>query len=143
MSQALLETYAHTFAELTPETVDQLCTLVSEQVHFRDPFNDIHGPDALKHLLQDMFARAGRPRFEVKDIVWHEHSGTGWLGWYFSTELPVIGLLQVEGCSRITFDNEGRVQEHLDYWDSAPIYLQLPFIGRLLRRIRHRISSQS
>ncbi len=143
MSQEALEAYAQAFAELTPESVDSLCALVSEQVHFRDPFNDINGSPALKHLLLDMFQRAGRPAFSLKDVVWHEESATGWLRWHFSTELPVIGGLDVEGCSRIRLDVDGRVAEHLDFWDSAPIYLQLPFLGRILRRIHRRISSQN
>lgn len=142
MTQKALETYAQTFATLTPDRVDQLCALVSDRVHFRDPFNDIHGPEALRHLLLDMFERAGRPAFSLSDVVWHEASGSGWLRWHFSTQLPVIGVLEVEGCSRIRLDESGRVLEHLDYWDSAPIYLQLPLLGRVLRRIRHRISSQ-
>ncbi len=141
MTQAALDAYARTFAELTPDTVDSLCDLVNEHVHFRDPFNDIKGTDALRHLLMDMFERAGRPEFYLKDVVWHQASDSGWLRWQFSAQLPVIGTLDVEGCSRIRLDAQGRVLEHLDYWDSAPIYLQLPLVGRILRKIHRRISS--
>ncbi len=143
MTQAALEVYAKAFAELTPDSVGSLCGLVSEQIHFRDPFNDIHGSGALRHLLMDMFERAGRPEFRLMDVAWHDSTGTGWLRWHFNTTLPIIGVLDVEGCSRVRLDEDGLVSEHLDFWDSAPIYLQLPFIGRILRRIHRRISSQS
>ncbi|MBR9829336.1 MAG: nuclear transport factor 2 family protein [Oceanospirillales bacterium] len=133
--------YAHAFASLTPETVDSLCARASEDVHFRDPFNDLHGREAMHHLLMDMFQRAGRPDFSVDDICWHEVQQVGWLRWHFSADLPVIGMLKVEGCTRILLDAQGRVCEHLDYWDSAPIYLRLPLVGALLRKIRRRISA--
>ncbi|MBP0048891.1 nuclear transport factor 2 family protein [Marinobacterium sp. AK62] len=143
MSEAALERYATTFANLTPDTVDELCALVSEGVYFKDPFNDIQGRQAFKHLLLDMFERAGRPAFSVDTICWHQASETGWLRWHFRADLPVIGRLEVEGCSRVLFDAHGQVSTHMDYWDSAPVYLKLPLIGRLLRGVRHRISSQA
>lgn len=140
MNQALLERYAQAFVALSPASLDTLCSLVSEQVHFRDPFNDTHGREALRHLLMDMFKRSGDPSFTVQDACWNETAG--WLRWRFSAELPVIGKLEVEGCSRVLFDEAGLVREHVDYWDSAPVYLQLPLLGRVLRRIRRRLSSR-
>ncbi len=35
--------YGETFAKLTPDTLDQLCAMVSDQVYFSDPFNQITG----------------------------------------------------------------------------------------------------
>jgi len=143
VSQSALDRYARLFASLTPATLDALCEQVTEEVHFRDPFNDIHGRDAFRHLLQDMFARSACPSFTVVEACWHDASEIGWLRWHFNAELPVIGRLSVEGCSRILLDEAGRVREHLDYWDSAPVYLQLPLIGSVLRRIQRRVSSQT
>lgn len=138
-----LRQYAQTFADLTPETVDTLCSLVSEAVHFRDPFNDVRGRDALRHLLIDMFERAGRPEFKLDEISWQETSRTAWLRWQFGAQLPVIGQLDVEGCSRVRVNAEGLIDQHLDYWDSAPIYLKLPLIGALLKRVHKRIAAKT
>lgn len=138
--QQALEDYARAFAGLTPDSVEALCLKVSADVHFRDPFNDLHGRDALRHLLVDMFERAGRPAFSVDEISWHSGIEAGWLRWHFSAQLPVIGQLDVSGCSRVSVNTEGLITEHIDYWDSAPIYLKLPLIGALLRRVRQRIS---
>ncbi|MBV0933015.1 nuclear transport factor 2 family protein [Marinobacterium weihaiense] len=141
-AEQALTAYAECFAALTPERVDELCRLVSDDVHFRDPFNDLHGREAMRHLLMDMFARAGRPDFHVDDICWHAASATGWLRWHFRAELPVIGTLAVEGCSRVQVNAQGLITEHLDYWDSAPVYLKLPLIGRFLQRVRRRIAAE-
>jgi hypothetical protein len=132
--------YAETFAGLTPDRVDYLCTLLADEVHFRDPFNDLYGPASVKALLNDMFERTGKPGFELLEVCWHEANRCAWLRWQFAAQVPVIGELKVEGSSRIRLDETGRVAEHLDYWDSAPVYLQLPLIGSLLRRIKRKMA---
>ncbi|GAA0788703.1 nuclear transport factor 2 family protein [Marinobacterium sediminicola] len=137
-----LREYADAFASLTPHRIDALCKRVSVDIHFRDPFNDLYGRDALRDLLVDMFERAGRPGFSVDEICWHAETGVGWLRWRFVALLPVIGELKVEGASRVVIGEDGLVSEHLDFWDSAPIYLKLPFIGALLRKVRRKISVQ-
>lgn len=132
--------YAQAFAGLTPDGIDDLCNLLTEDVHFRDPFNDLYGRESVRALLQDMFERTGKPAFELLDMQWHENSRCAWLRWRFSAKVPVIGELSVEGSSCIRVDDTDRVAEHLDYWDSAPVYLQLPVIGGLLRLIKQKMA---
>lgn len=141
LGERALNDYAHAFATLTPCRVNALCERVSEDVHFRDPFNDLHGRDALRRLLIDMFARTEQPVFDLDEICWQASGRIGWLRWRFSACLPVVGRLHIEGCSRVIIDENGRVCEHFDYWDSAPVYFRLPFIGRLLGVVYQRISS--
>ena len=133
------EAYCQLFSELSPAHLNEFDTLVSEQVHFRDPFNDVHGREAMKAILGGMFEHTEAPRFVI-----HEQDVIGshaWLRWEFSARIPVMGLLQVEGASRLRFEEEtGRICEHLDYWDSAPFYLRLPLLGALLRLLRRRIA---
>lgn len=132
--------YAEAFASLTPERVNDLCDLLAPDVHFRDPFNDLRGRERVKALLDDMFERTGKPAFDLLEVCWHEGSQSAWLRWQFAAQVPVIGVLRVEGSSRIRLDEAGRIIEHLDYWDSAPVYLQLPWLGSLLRRIKRKMA---
>ena len=47
---------------------------------------------------------------------------------------------QVDGASRITLTCEGKVSEHVDFWDAAQgLYEMIPLIGPLLRMLRRRI----
>ena len=40
----------------------------------------------------------------------------------------------IEGMSDITFNKEGKIVSHLDYWDSLNgLYVKLPFIGILYK----------
>lgn len=132
--------YAEAFASLTPERVNDLCERLAPEVHFRDPFNDLRGRERVKALLNDMFERTGKPAFDLIEVCWHQESHSAWLRWQFDAQVPVIGELRVEGSSRIRLDDAGKVIEHLDYWDSAPVYLQLPLLGALLRRIKHKMA---
>jgi hypothetical protein len=46
-----------------------------------------------------------------------------------------------EGMSLVRFTPDGRVSEHIDYWDAAAaLYERLPIIGRLLMWIRRRLA---
>ncbi|HSG03920.1 MAG TPA: nuclear transport factor 2 family protein [Marinobacterium sp.] len=130
--------YLELFANLTPERIAEFSRWVSEDVHFRDPFNDVRGLSKMQAILADMFERTDEPRFRVLE---HRLGGdTGFVRWHFSARLPVLGKLNVEGVSRLQFNNDGLISEHLDYWDSAPIYLQLPVMGWVLRRLKGKMA---
>jgi len=130
--------YLELFANLTPERITEFSQWVSADVHFRDPFNDVRGISKMQAILEDMFERTTEPKFRVLE---HRLGGdTGFIRWNFSAQLPLLGKLSVEGVSRLQFNNDGLISEHLDYWDSAPIYLKLPVIGWLLKRLKAKMA---
>ncbi|WP_151669299.1 nuclear transport factor 2 family protein [Nitrincola schmidtii] len=137
----LCHRYCDLFSNLTPETLDQFKAIVSDDIHFKDPFNDVRDFNKMKQILSEMFEHTDGPAFNVyEQNVFDDHA---WLRWQFNATLPVIGLLSVDGASRISMDlTQGRVIEHIDYWDSAPIYMRLPLLGLLLRQIRKRMSAK-
>jgi hypothetical protein len=50
--------------------------------------------------------------------------------------------ISVPGMSFVRFDDQGKVVEHIDYWDpAAGIYEQLPLLGTLMRYLRRRLSA--
>ena len=136
--EAVCKAYVELFAHLTPERIPELAQWVSEDVHFRDPFNDVRGLNKMQAILQDMFERTESPSFRV--LEYRLGGDTGFVRWHYRATLPLLGRLDVEGVSRLQFNNHGLISEHLDYWDSAPIYLKLPVIGALLRRLKGRMA---
>ena len=134
------ERYCEVFSNLSPDSIEQFRDLVTEEVHFRDPFNDVRGFSKMRRVLEDMFENTEDPAFNV--LEQSVFSDRAWLRWQFTARVPVIGLLSVEGATRLEFDHySGLVREHIDYWDSAPVYLRLPFLGRILRHIKRRMSA--
>ncbi|BBI47777.1 hypothetical protein HORIV_01980 [Vreelandella olivaria] len=49
--------------------------------------------------------------------------------------------VEVEGCSALTFADDGRVQRHRDYFDAgAMLYEQLPLMGSAIRWLKKRLA---
>ncbi|MBK1663648.1 hypothetical protein CKO38_09885 [Rhodospirillum rubrum] len=134
--------YLAFYSSLTPLTLDQLETVTTSDVRFKDPFNDVHGRDAYRKVLEHMFETIGTPRTTIVHWGWAAPERVFVL-WRFSAKVPVIGDWQVEGMSDLHFAADGRVSAHIDHWDaSQSFYARLPVIGSLIGFIRRRASAQ-
>ncbi|TCK08123.1 nuclear transport factor 2 family protein [Marinobacterium mangrovicola] len=138
-AQQTLDLYCQAFEQLTPENVDQLEALVSRDIHFRDPFNDVTGWSAMRAVLVDMFEHCDNPGFTLTERLADEQRA--YLRWIFTAKISRLGEFNIDGVSRLSFDADGRITEHLDFWDSSPLYLRLPLVGWLLRKVKKRISA--
>lgn len=129
--------YAAFLEALTPDTLVDLKNHVTENVRFKDPFNDVRGADAMVRVFEHMFTNVSDIRFRVDDVMmqgdlclmrWRFEGHLGRKAWAF------------DGASAVRFAPDGRVSEHIDYWDAAEgFYERLPLIGWLLSRIRRRL----
>lgn len=139
-----LARYAAFFEELTADDLgERFNARFTEDVHFRDPFNDVHGREAARHVFRHMFEHTAMVRFEVLEQI--EQAEIGYLRWRFHFRLRGDrgDREPVEGVSRVVLAADGRVREHVDYWDAAGgLYGQLPVIGGLMRWLRRRVSAQ-
>jgi steroid delta-isomerase len=136
-----MQTYIKFFEGLTHEDLPRFDSIFSADVHFKDPFNDVHGLSALKQIFSHMFQQCEDTRFEVTDAC--QCGDRAFLRWDFHfTPKGRAGHYRLHGLSRICFDGEGRVCEHIDYWDPAEqLYRHVPVIGWLLARLRRRLSA--
>jgi len=57
------ERYRRYLKTLTLETLDALPDYVIDDVRFKDPFNDVHGADAMHRVFRHMFDNVGNVRF--------------------------------------------------------------------------------
>lgn len=131
--------WADFFENLTPDSLDRIGDLCSQDVRFRDPFNDHTGTDAVRQVFVSMFETVDEPSFTVQRIAVDED--TAFLSWSFTfrrkgSAKPWL----IEGVSEVRFDESGMVKEHLDHWDaSQQFYAKLPLIGRFIRLIADRV----
>jgi len=130
--------YGTFFETIKPETIENVRPLVSDDVRFKDPFNDVRGYDKLLKILAKMFEDADDVAFTMR-----EQAGEGrvyFLRWHFACRPKsrfLKGNWQVDGISVITFNEDGLITEHVDYWDAAEqLYDHLPVVGSLLRFVR-------
>jgi steroid delta-isomerase len=126
MSNDPLARYAALLETLDRERLDELCALVSDDVHFRDPFNDCHGRKAFRAVFSDMLNKLEEVNFEVIERVWARRNGDAGVSvalirWQLNARLAAIGNQpwSVPGCSEVHFTANGLVSAHLDYWDAA------------------------
>ncbi|RZU99180.1 nuclear transport factor 2 family protein [Spiribacter vilamensis] len=136
-----LERYGEFFAGMQPADLDRLDDVFVDNARFRDPFNDVEGIAAIRAVFEHMYANCAEARFEVLESVGEDD--IGYLRWRFHFRLKrdKAARRPVDGVSRIVLADDGRVREHVDYWDAAgELYEQFPVIGGLMRWLRSRLA---
>lgn len=135
-----LQLYARFFETLSPETLEQLSTVLTEDARFKDPFNDVAGLTAIRRIFEHMYRETDSPEFRV--LGFSESGEVGYLHWemgYAFRRRP-RQRLRIEGMSRVVFAEDGRVREHVDFWDPVEGLLsRLPGIGGLFRWTARRL----
>jgi steroid delta-isomerase len=131
------QSYREFLETLTPEGLHQLKDHVAPDVRFCDPFNDVQGADGMERVFHHMFENVGPVKFIVSKIL--SEGDTCLMAWRFEARLRNAPW-SFEGTSAIRFDVDGRVTEHIDYWDAAALYERLPIIGWLLRKVRRKLA---
>jgi len=136
-----LERYGEFFAGLQPADLDRLDAVFVETARFRDPFNEVEGLAGIRAVFEHMYANCAAARFEVLETV--GEGSVGYLRWrmHFRLKRDRHDRRPIEGVSRVVLAEDGRVREHIDYWDAAgELYTQFPVLGGLMRWLRARLS---
>jgi steroid delta-isomerase len=133
------EAYCAFLETVTPETLPNLRSLMTGDVHFRDPFNDVNGADKMIAIFEDMFDSIGPCTFKI-----HERTGDAqhcFITWTLTGTL--FGKpWRADGASELRFDATGLLREHIDYWDAAQgVYEHFPVLGPILRMLRRRLAT--
>lgn len=131
------------YETIAPARLDeQLALLYAPDAHFKDPFNDVRGLAAIEKIFAHMFEQLRQPRFVVKTRVLQ--NSDAFLTWDFLFSLKALGDGQqcIRGATHISFDMDGLVILHRDYWDAAEeLYEKLPLVGRLMRCMKARMAA--
>jgi len=144
-----LARYVDLMSDLSPARLATLADIVTDDIHFRDPFNDVTGRAHFARCLEDMLAQIADLRIEVTHASQLEALGGSRdaarhaLYWRFGGHLVKLGgrRWDVTGVAIVTLAADERVCEHLDYWDAAGgLYEQLPLLGGFMRWLRRRLA---
>jgi hypothetical protein len=144
-----LQRYVEFMTGLTPARLAELPAIVTDDMHFRDPFNDVVGRAHFGRCLEDMLHQLADLEIDVTHTApltprrGADAQARHALWWRFSGRLVRFGgrHWEVTGMAVVTLAADGRVAEHLDYWDAAGgLYEELPLIGALMRWIRRRLA---
>ena len=137
--QHALNSYIVFFEQMKREDLVRLPELFSHQARFKDPFNDVTGIEQINKVFHHMFETLNTPKFVIDEAVLE--SDVAYIKWKF-TGAVYTKQLKLVGLSRVVFDEQGLVSEHIDYWDaSEQFYMKLPIIGSILRFIRNKAAN--
>ena len=142
-ARAAVDRVCDLFEHLSRERLPELAALYTESARFKDPFNEVFGTAAISRIFEHMFESLHAPRFVVSQrivdgaqvfLVWEMHFRFK----RFDTVTPQV----IRGGSHLRLSNDGRVEDHRDYWDAAEeLYEKLPVLGGLMRWLKKRANS--
>ncbi len=99
---------------------DQTYSLYAEDVFFKDPMTEFRGVKKYQEMigLIDRFFKS--PTLDLHDIQQTDNQiRTDWtLSW--TTPLPWKPRISISGWSELTLDDDGLINQHLDYWHCKP-----------------------
>jgi len=132
--------YVNFFETLSAGSVEDFRKFASPEVRYKDPFHDAIGIEAAVEYLHSWFKNLDDIRFDV-----HSYAIDGriafshWLMTFRFKRLPKK-LWELDGVSKVVFDERGKVLEQIDYWDSAPMLEYFPVLGRIVSFVKNQYS---
>ena len=127
MEKNIIKKYIDLFSNLSPDNINEFDNLISKDIIFVDPFNNIKGINAFKNIFYHMFENVKEPRFFILDYSMNKQRV--FLKWKM-TFFAFKSLQTIEGMIELLLNNFGKVVFHRDYWDSlSGLFIKIPFIG--------------
>ncbi len=131
--------YKDFFETVGLETLPAVAPLVSDDIRFVDPFNDVRGREAFVRIFEKMFEDVEDPKFFMLEEAWGDD--VCFLKWRTTCRQRRLGDWSVEGVTELRFDERGRIKLHRDFWDAGTeLYSKLPILRQMIGFVRRRIA---
>ncbi len=128
-----LQNLCRFYENLSQQNLSEIRKLYSKDAHFKDPFNEVQGIESIEAIFLHMFSTTQNPRFKVLQSLQEANQALLVWDFYFVKDgfsKPVC----IHGTSLISFNWQGQVVRHRDYWDSGEeLYAKLPWVGGIFR----------
>ena len=125
------------FETINTGNVSQLAQVYSEDVFFKDPFNEVRGLPEVVRIFSHMFKQVDSPRFVVTSHVLQ--GDQAFLTWDFLFRMKRFSSAEqcIRGATHLRFGPDGKANFHRDYWDAAEeLYEKLPLLGSVMRGLK-------
>ena len=131
MNNNYIKNYINLFSNLDLKNIEKFDDLVDKDIEFSDPFNYFKGIENFKKVFYHMFKNVKDPYFIILDYSINKKKVfLKWKMVFYAFKSKQF----IEGISEITLNNDGKINSHIDYWDSMNgVFVKLPFIGILYR----------
>jgi len=137
-----IERIVRLFETISPASLDQVAELYTLDARFKDPFNEVQGPEAIRRIFEHMFESLDEPRFIVRDTIVQGRQPFLPRAFVFRMKRFDRAPQTIRGGSHPVLAADGRITLHRDYWDAAEeLYEKLPVVGGLMRWLKRRAAS--
>lgn len=141
-NEQALANFCAFFNKLDNTCTENLYEVYTEEVVFNDPLHHIEGREALARYFATMYENVERCQFTYH--MQQQQGNQAFVTWSMEFVHPRLARgkpVRVEGCSALTFADDGRVVQHRDYFDAgAMLYEHLPLMGQVIRWLKHRLN---
>jgi len=138
-----LERFLDTYQRLNRDNLDLLVEIYSEDIRFSDPAHSLNGLVALRAYFTELYTNVDSVAFDFAEH--HVCGDQVFVQWIMRLRHPRLnrgGVVEVPGISCLHFADDGRVDEHRDYFDlGVLLYEQLPLLGSLVRAVKRRFAA--
>ncbi|MBT1064994.1 nuclear transport factor 2 family protein [Bowmanella sp. Y26] len=130
------------YLSLSNESLVSLTEIYSEQIEFVDPVGSHRGITQLKSYFANLLSNCITCRFDIHSQDQAEQKlFIRWTMHYAHPMLSSGKLLSLDGISELHIE-DGLVSFQRDYYDlGAMMYEHVPLLGRVIRRLKQRLSS--
>jgi steroid delta-isomerase len=138
---ATLIRYKRFFEQLTDESVEEFREFASPNVRYRDPMMDAKGVDVVLAQMQKWFTDFDDFQFEIKDYAQHGQQAFSHWQMTFRIKKSPKKLWELDGLSKIIFDDAGKIEDQIDYWDVSPLLESFPVLCKVVTLIKKLVAS--
>ena len=129
-----LEELKSWYEGLTKESLEHINSFYTEDVFFKDPFNEFNGIGNLEKVFDHMFEKLDNPHFIFIDDI--KEGNQAFLTWDFVFESKAKKY-KIHGSSHLRFNSDSKIEYHRDYWDvGEELILKIPGLKFLYGKLR-------
>ena len=133
-----LENICQFYEELSVDDLKRLEDIYTQDVFFKDPFNEFKSIGLLKEVFEDMFENLENPKFIIIDKL--KQNTEVFLTWDFNFSLSGKKI-KIHGSSHLKLCENGKIYYHRDYWDvGEELLLKIPIIKFFYKKMRNKLS---
>lgn len=119
------------YEHLSEATLKDIDNFYSENVFFKDPFNEFTGREKVKSIFEHMFTSLNEAHFVFIETI--QQGSSAFITWNFIFKFK-DAQYKIHGSSHLKFDELGKISYHRDYWDvGEELLLKLPLIKSIYK----------
>jgi hypothetical protein len=132
-AESIKELWAKTYNTEGKPDWSHILPYYDENIHFRDSIQELHGMEEFRAMTKRLTDRSND--LTMKIVRTAQQNRDIFIEWEMTLKFKKYPSSVLYGSSRVTLNDEGRIQEQRDYYDLwGDIFDNIPRFGKAYRR---------